>query len=341
MTKTKSFNKNTKHKALYHALMESILEDEDAMDKGVADKSKKRNPDDADRDEGPLAKSNQGLKRKKMSKYAKPSTKAKSTETSKGTTKSQPKSTGKSAQADETVFEAGDAQIILVDYFFNNDLAYLQEGSIGRTYTNSLTKTEAAKYDLQGIENMVPNLVSKHDVYSTKRILAVKNVKVNIWYGYCRLEEIEVRRSDQQLYKFMEGDFPRLHLNDIEDMLLLVKHVEDLQLGVEIYQKKLNISRPLVHKASISDLAPYMAYSNPQSFICLDKLERNKLMYSHELYKFNDGTLILSNLDKKWSRIMVKDIDCQLLERRLTRSLEKFVGGREYGEDLRLLLRTI
>nr|GEV81622.1 hypothetical protein [Tanacetum cinerariifolium] len=65
MTKTKSFNKNTKHKALYHALMESILEDEDAIDKGVADKSKKRKLDDADRDEGPPARSNQGLKRKK------------------------------------------------------------------------------------------------------------------------------------------------------------------------------------------------------------------------------------------------------------------------------------
>ncbi|GJS04314.1 hypothetical protein Tco_0320822 [Tanacetum coccineum] len=35
MTKTKSFNKNTKHKALYHALIEYILEDENAMDKGV------------------------------------------------------------------------------------------------------------------------------------------------------------------------------------------------------------------------------------------------------------------------------------------------------------------
>nr|GEU84965.1 hypothetical protein [Tanacetum cinerariifolium] len=46
MTETNSFNKNTKHKALYHALMESILEDEDAIDKGVADKSKKRKPDD-------------------------------------------------------------------------------------------------------------------------------------------------------------------------------------------------------------------------------------------------------------------------------------------------------
>ncbi|GKF53501.1 hypothetical protein Tco_0160411 [Tanacetum coccineum] len=85
MTKTKSFNKNTKHKALYHALIKSILEDEDAMDKG--------------------------LKRKKMSKETKPSKKAKLTGTSKGTTKSQPKSTGKSAQVEEAVFETADTQV--------------------------------------------------------------------------------------------------------------------------------------------------------------------------------------------------------------------------------------
>nr|GFA67643.1 hypothetical protein [Tanacetum cinerariifolium] len=38
------------------------------------------------------------------------SKKAKSTETSKGTSKSHPKSTGKSTQAEETVLEAGDTQ---------------------------------------------------------------------------------------------------------------------------------------------------------------------------------------------------------------------------------------
>ncbi|GKB09612.1 hypothetical protein Tco_0837924 [Tanacetum coccineum] len=51
MTKSKSFNKSPKHRALYHALMESILENEDALDKGVADELKKRKPDDADKDE--------------------------------------------------------------------------------------------------------------------------------------------------------------------------------------------------------------------------------------------------------------------------------------------------
>ncbi|GKE90222.1 hypothetical protein Tco_1567697, partial [Tanacetum coccineum] len=57
-----------KHRALYHALMESILKDEDAMDKGVSNELKKRKPDDTDKDEGPSAGSNQGLKRQRTSK---------------------------------------------------------------------------------------------------------------------------------------------------------------------------------------------------------------------------------------------------------------------------------
>nr|GEU77279.1 uncharacterized mitochondrial protein AtMg00810-like [Tanacetum cinerariifolium] len=176
------------------------------------------------------------------------------------------------------------------------------------------------------------NRESKHDVYSTKRILAVINVKVKEWYGYGHLEEI--------------------------------KRIEDLQLGVESYKEKLNISRPLTHKVGITDLKPYSAYSNPYSFIYVDKLRRNRIMCSHELYKFSDGTLISlcntlkdmannlemgytsvmprrrwSRLDKKKSRIMVKDIDHHLLDRRFKRSLEKFV--REHQSDTRVFTMTI
>ncbi|GKC55279.1 hypothetical protein Tco_1078024, partial [Tanacetum coccineum] len=39
----------------------------------------------------------------------------------------------------------------------------------------------------------------------------------------------------------------------------------------------------------------------------------------------------------KRANIMIKAIDKQLKERRLMRSLKKFVGGRHYGTDLRLL----
>nr|GEY34065.1 hypothetical protein [Tanacetum cinerariifolium] len=41
-------------------------------------------------------------------------------------------------------------------------------------------------------------------------------------YDYGHLEEIEVRRDDQQLYTFKEGDFKRLRQQDIEDMLLFL-----------------------------------------------------------------------------------------------------------------------
>ncbi|GJT90646.1 hypothetical protein Tco_1079491 [Tanacetum coccineum] len=141
------------------------------------------------------------------------------------------------------------------------------------------------------------------------------------WYDYGYLEEIEVRREDQQLYKFKEGDFPRLHLQDIEDMLLLLvqkklsnlerdvifdlgmglrmftrcivilKRMEDLQLGVESYHKKLNITKPETFRFDISNRTPYTTYNNPQGIIYEDKYKRNMLMRTDELYKFSDGTL--------------------------------------------------
>ncbi|GJT41873.1 hypothetical protein Tco_0941738 [Tanacetum coccineum] len=159
-------------------------------------------------------------------------------------------------------------QIVSVDYFFNNDLAYLQGGSTSRTYMTSLTKTKATKYDLQGIEDMVPNLWSPVKVaYNRHALLGTSHwrSKRQTFYGYASNRVSKHDVSDQQLYKFMEGDFLRLHLNDIEDMLILVvqnrlfnlkgedivhlvaalrmftrriviqKQVEDLQLGVESY----------------------------------------------------------------------------------------------------------
>ncbi|GJU90731.1 hypothetical protein Tco_1303154 [Tanacetum coccineum] len=186
------------------------------------------------------------------------------------------------------------------------------------------------------------------------------NVKVNKWYGYGHLEEIEVRRADQQLYKFMEGDFPRLYLNDIEDMLLLLvqnkifnlkndiivdmaaalcmftrciviqKRVEDLQLGVESYQKKLNISKPRTRDEDLSRTTPYTTLTDPQGDTLHDMATNLRMGYNKAMLRRR-----WSNLDKTRSHILVKDIDRQLRERRLMRSLEKFIGGREYGEDLK------
>ncbi|GJY31994.1 hypothetical protein Tco_0415489 [Tanacetum coccineum] len=47
---------------------------------------------------------------------------------------------------------------------------------------------------------------SRGDVYSTKRILAVTHVKVMRKHRYEYLKEIVVRRADNALYRFKEGD---------------------------------------------------------------------------------------------------------------------------------------
>nr|GEX77810.1 hypothetical protein [Tanacetum cinerariifolium] len=162
---------------------------------------------------------------------------------------------------------------VAADYFFNNDLEYLKTSDREVTYTSSITKTKAAQYEIKGIENVVLTLWSTirhaYDKDAEKGIKHwVKDVNCGTVSG-----EIVVKRSDQRLYKFKEGDFIDIHLNDIEHMLILaVQHklfhldgsiivdfivalrmftkslilkrrVEDLQLGVESYQKKLNITK--------------------------------------------------------------------------------------------------
>ncbi|GKC53819.1 hypothetical protein Tco_1076564 [Tanacetum coccineum] len=94
------------------------------------------------------------------------------------------------------------------------------------TYTTSLTETKAAQYDLPGIEDMVPNIWSPVKVAYDKHALwsishwkdQLTQVEVMRKHGYRYLKDIVVRRDENDLYTFKEGDFPRLCINDIEDM---------------------------------------------------------------------------------------------------------------------------
>ncbi|GKF47246.1 hypothetical protein Tco_0137048, partial [Tanacetum coccineum] len=82
--------------------------------------SLKRDQKDKDKDEDPTVGSDQGLKKRTTSKDVEPSRGSKSKESnsslSKGT-KSQPKSSGKSAQAEEPVFKAADTVASRDDWF--------------------------------------------------------------------------------------------------------------------------------------------------------------------------------------------------------------------------------
>nr|GEW38385.1 hypothetical protein [Tanacetum cinerariifolium] len=237
------------------------------------------------------------------------------------------------------------------------------------------------------------NQESALDVYSKRRIIAVTDLKIVEWHSYKHLDWITVRRDDDKLYKFKEGDFKRLRLQDIEDMLLFLvqgklsnltveerfafnvslrmltrsiviqRRVEYLQLGVESYQKRLNLTKPDTYWSDLKRQEAYTDYSNPRGFIYQNKDKKNRLMRIDELHKFSDGTLndVCNALDDRLKGIrmqylpqtiwkkgdkdraagMIQAIDKMLKTRRIMRSLERFVGERLYEGDFRMLQRTI
>nr|GEY90062.1 hypothetical protein [Tanacetum cinerariifolium]GEZ17380.1 hypothetical protein [Tanacetum cinerariifolium] len=71
---------------------------------------------------------------------------------------------------------------VAVEYFFNNDLEYLKSKDSERKYTMPITKMKEARSQL--------NRFSKHDAYSSLKILSVVSVKVNKMHNYGYLEEI-------------------------------------------------------------------------------------------------------------------------------------------------------
>nr|GEU91716.1 hypothetical protein [Tanacetum cinerariifolium] len=165
-TKELDILKNLANHRLYHALMEALIDDENAMDKGVVDtiQDHKRKHDDED----PLTRPNQGKKTKRRrTKESESSKKPSSTkDTPKGKAITKGSKTSEFASTNEPVEETiaevvmDDAghRTVAVDYFFNNDLEYLKTYVPEVKYTSSITKTKAARYEIKGIEDMVPTL---------------------------------------------------------------------------------------------------------------------------------------------------------------------------------------
>ncbi|GJX53284.1 integrase, catalytic region, zinc finger, CCHC-type containing protein [Tanacetum coccineum] len=316
MHANKSFNKNPANHQLYHTLMKALIKDENAMDKGVAD-TKPSTTKETPKGKAPTKGSKTGKSASAKEPVEKPIAEVVMDDAGNDVSRDdyQPQDTlepktrktlnpewFKQPPRPPTPDPEWNKRQVVLDQptqpWFNqmvsaskdpltlNDLMttpidfskYTSDPEI--TYTTSITNTKAARYEIKGIEDMVPTLsstikyaydkdaekgikhwgerrklwyrsqiskFSKQNVYSTKAILGVKSVK---------------------------GDFVDLHLNDIEDMLLLdVQHklfhldrnvivdfilalrmftrslilkrrVEDLQLGVESYQKNLNITKP-------------------------------------------------------------------------------------------------
>nr|GFB33941.1 hypothetical protein [Tanacetum cinerariifolium] len=181
------------------------------------------------------------------------------------------------------------------------------------------------------------------------------------------LEEVYKATTDQLDWVNPEGQqYPHYLLQPlplIPDHRGRRRRVEDLQLCVKSYQKKLNLTKPDTYRSDLKRKEAYIAYSNPQGFIYQNKDKKNRLMQIDKLHKFSDGMLtdvhtalddrlkgiriqylaqsIWRKSDKDRAAAMIQAIDKRLKTRRIMRSLERFVGGRLYEGDFRMLQRTI
>ncbi|GJZ47472.1 hypothetical protein Tco_0601304 [Tanacetum coccineum] len=374
------FKRNPANHALYHALMEALIEDENAMDKGVADigkKTKRQRTKESDSFKKPSTtketpKGKALLKGSKTDVVGDDDQPQDTSEPKTNKTPNQdwfkkslrprtpdPKWNKRQVVLDQpeqswfnqmvsaikdpitfndlmatlidfskytnligtiqkeivTTFDLGHLTVV-VDYFFNNDLEYLKTFNSEKTYTTSITKTKADRYEI------------------FKKL-----------HGYGHLEEVVVKRADRQLYKFKEGDFMDIHLNEIEDImftrsLIFKRRVEDLQLGVESYQKKLNITAPQQTFPEIEFKELYTPSYKPPGVIYEDLAKQKRVIRTDELYKFSDCTLkkvrdelhhrVLdfrfgynkemsrrkwTTIDKKRSELMVELLDKQMRER--------------------------
>nr|GEY08829.1 hypothetical protein [Tanacetum cinerariifolium]GEY17299.1 hypothetical protein [Tanacetum cinerariifolium] len=228
-------------------------------------------------------------------------------------------------------------RVIPFEHFINNDLEYLRGGQCRLKNQYDMTSMPSGSLLLGGkrqqFYGFAVNRESARDVYSKRRIITVTELKIVEWHSYKHLDWITVRTDDDKLYKFKEGDFKRLRIQDIEDMLLL------------LVQGKLN-------NLTVEER---FAFNNED--------KKNRLMRIDELHKFSDGTLtdVRTALDDRLKGIrmqylpqsiwrksekdraiaMVQAIDKRLKTRRIMRSLKRFVGGRLNEGDFRMLQRTI
>nr|GEY19322.1 putative reverse transcriptase domain-containing protein [Tanacetum cinerariifolium] len=334
----KSIQRLDEQMNLYKALVDAYESDKIILDTyGETVTLKRRRDDDADKDEEPSARPDRGSKRQREGKEP---------ETASAPTKTATRSAGRSTQGSRSRQAS------------TSESAFVEEPM---QTTSQMEEPSYLEFDT-GVDDQPIVQSSQH------------------LECYKHLDWITVRRDEDKLYKFKEDDFKRLCFQDIKDMLLLLvqgkltnltveerfafnRRVEDLQLGVESYQKRLNLTKPDTYRSDLKRKEAYTAYSNPRGFIYQNKDKKNRLMWIDELHKFSDGTLtdvrtdlddhlkeirmrylpqkIWRKSDKDRAAAMIQAIDKRLKTKRVIRSLERFVGGRLYEGDFRMLQRTI
>ncbi|GKB35283.1 hypothetical protein Tco_0880225 [Tanacetum coccineum] len=199
----------------------------------------------------------------------------------------------------------------------------------------NMTLKNATRHFQKSLIGKILKAVTTYLIFPTPSLLviSVENVK-----------EYHLNTSSTMISRDDVANFA-IALRIFTRSLVIQKRVKDLQLGVKSYQKHINVTKPDTTRPDLRKRHPYTPYKDPQGFIYFSDGTLTRLLSSLEDITKNINMEYLpkrrwSTLEKKRAHFMIKDINKLLKERRMMRSLEKFVGGRLYGTDLRLLQKN-
>nr|GEX39295.1 ribonuclease H [Tanacetum cinerariifolium] len=216
-------------------------------------------------------------------------------------------------------------RVIPFVHFINNDLEYLWGGAFSRKYTTSVTKTKAADYgQIKWIKDLVPRTMwiqepidyDKHalwgvshwgrkrqqfydfavnresalDVYSKRRIIALSNLTV------------------EERFTF------NVSLRMFTRSIVIQRRVEDLQLGVESYQKRLNLTKPDTYRSDLKQREAYTTYSNPRGFIYQNKDKKNRYHFIKEQDENGVIKLYFINTEYQLADLFTKSLGRERIE---------------------------
>ncbi|GKC70255.1 hypothetical protein Tco_1116138 [Tanacetum coccineum] len=357
MHANKSFNRNPVNHRLYHALIKALIEDENAMDKGVADTvrdlKRKHDDDEDDDDKDPPAGLNQGKTPTKGSK------------------------TSKSTLAKEPV-EEPIAEVIMDDV--GDDLAR-DDNSPQDTLEPKTRKTLNPEWFKLKISLKISykldwnNPEGDRYLFDLSKPLPLQGPPGHrtVAADYFFNNDLEyLKTSDPKMMKMESStrvkgvncgidlsDFVNLHLKDIEDMLFLaVQH--------KLFHLDRNVIVDFIMALKIEFKEPCTPSYDPPGIVYEDLNKQKRVLRVDELYKFSNDTLKFvrdeihhrelnfrldynlempmrkwTAVDRKKSGLMIELVDKQMREREIIKTLERLVGTRELNMDYKLMTRTV
>nr|GEW79980.1 ribonuclease H-like domain-containing protein [Tanacetum cinerariifolium] len=129
-------------------------------------------------------------------------------------------------------------QIVQADFFFNNDLEYLRGGSNEKKYTASMTNSKVARYELKGIEDMVPNLWSQVKVTSLQDGKRSQDDDTRLYL----VDDLKMLKDHMLELKLFRDAAAAVHMKDtalatlIQKLETTEKDRDDLNIKLEKFQ---------------------------------------------------------------------------------------------------------